>query len=321
MIMKPKIFYTDIISSLASLGHRQLDNELRAAEYIKTLLSDYNIDYKLQRYTVLVPKILKATLKADGINIPCRGTSFISGKITSKDNIISNLYSSKVSSEIPNINFNPQNDDISESNYYNAPAISVSRNDIGKIISANKIEGEVRVEKVSHTTYNILVGNRENPANIVFTHFDSINAGAIDNASGVAIVLKTIIDNPTLLKTTLFAICACEELSYDKPTYWAAGYRRFENKYLPLMEKSKMIIVTDSVGHSKPIVVKDDNLLRLGFAIKNINKFAPKSLVLTGDFDELMKVYHSNADNGAEIKDTFMASTQRKLEGLLFSMI
>ena len=102
-----------------------------------------------------------------------------------------------------------------------------------------------------------MVGNLINPKNLVFTHYDSIYSGAVDNASGVAVTLKLILDKPKLLKTTLFVLSGNEELAYDFPVYWGRGYREFEKKYWPLMKHSQKILIIDGVGNSPTEFITD----------------------------------------------------------------
>ncbi len=54
---------------------------------------------------------------------------------------------------------------------------------------------------------------------LVFSHYDSISSGVIDNASGTALSLYLVINYPKLLEKTLFVFAGNEELSYDEPIY------------------------------------------------------------------------------------------------------
>ena len=72
-----------------------------------------------------------------------------------------------------------------------------------KICKAKKIDGEIRVSKETRNIEDILVGNIKNPKHIIFAHYDSIEIGAIDNASGVAFSLSILIKNKEILKESL----------------------------------------------------------------------------------------------------------------------
>ena len=126
-------------------------------------------------------------------------------------------------------------------------------------------------QKKKQNTYQILIGNIKTPRNIIFSHFDSIGNGAIDNASGTAIMIQVILSNKKSLKDNLFVFDGNEEISYDKPVYWGKGYRNFEKKYGKQISKAEKLIVIDCVG-----------------------------------YDKLMNVYHSDLDIPELIKESYL---------------
>ncbi len=307
------------IQQLCALGERQLEKETKAFEHIESILKEEQVSFKLQKYFTNIPKYLKAKLYADGEQIPCLPSSFVSGKIESNFSLISNLTSSQNFIYNSNINFNPASKAISRSNHYFAPSLSITFKDVLKVGNAKKISGEVEVEKTKHQSINILVGNTKNPKNLIFSHYDSIGTGASDNASGVALSLDLIINNKELLKDNLFVICGNEELSYDKTIYWGHGYRVFENKYLKILNNAKKILILDSFGFGEPIKYTDTKITVLGFPIKNIQKYAKKITMISGELNTLMKFYHTNDDKPKLIKKEFMTKTKKLVLDIISS--
>lgn len=285
------------IQTLCSIGERQLENVDKAAEEIKNVLANNAIPFGILEYKTKVPRFISSALKADGEDIACSGTGLVSGKITSNYQVLSSLIFSSGISHEPNINFNPRCPvSISKSNFYFAPSIAVNRKDILKIITAEKIEGETEVKPVDLTVETILVGNTENPQTIIFCHYDSIGPGATDNASGVAVLLAQILNEPEVLNNNLFVFDANEEISYDNPIYWGYGYREFEKRYKNLLVNAKNIIVVDCIGNAPPILETSSDLIKLAFPLADPSIVEDKVAILTGDFDTLMKVYQAPTD-------------------------
>ncbi len=289
------------IKRLSSINHRQGKQETKAAELIMSVLDEYGVKYIKQYYQTRIPNFISATLTVDGKKIPAIPTSFVSGEITSNYSMISSLISSQRFITDSNINFNPRAKSISRSNHYFAPAIAVAPKYLKQICDAKKVHAVVKVEPEKHRSLNMLVGNTENPKNIVFAHYDSIGPGAIDDASGIALLLQSIIEKPKTLEQTLYVISGNEELSYDKPLYWGYGYRVFEKKYSQQLQKAKQIICVDCIGHAKPEIFTDPGIVRLGLPLANLAKWQKKTAMLSGDIDALMEVYHSDDDTFEKI--------------------
>jgi Iap family predicted aminopeptidase len=230
----------------------------------------------------------------------------VSGKITNNYTIISSLVSSSVLQTTPTITVNPRCRGISKSNHYFAPSLAVSPKTLSKVMAAERVVGRVNVEKVSHKTHDILVGNTATPRILVFAHYDSIGPGVIDNASGVAVMMDLVLREPTLREEVLFVFAANEELSYDLPVYWGHGFRDFEKERPELFERAAKILVIDSMGHSRAKEYTDPGLVKLAFPLLNAERFAPKITLVAGDFDALMKVYHSDLDNGATVTEAHL---------------
>lgn len=295
----------EIVSKILAFGKRQCENEQKTARFIKSLLKSNKIDFLVQKFDALVPKIKKAILEIDGNFIPCEGTGLVSGKISALK-LLNSLESSQLYLYEPNINFNPKCPTISRSNFYFAPSLAISRQDKLKVINGRNIDAELKVILKKYISENLLVGNYKNPTNILFAHYDSLSTGATDNASGVAVMLNLLLENPQLLKQSLFVFCGNEELSYDQPIYWGHGYRVFEKKYLDLLFQTKKIFVVDCVGNGKTKIYSDPRILRNAFPIKNAQKLCQKIYIVDGDIDELMKVYHSDEDDIGRLYERYL---------------
>jgi len=293
------------IQELTALKNRQAENETKAALLIIKYLQVAKVSFKQQFYFTFIPKFLKSELLIDGRKINALPTSFVSGKINKQTKIISSLISSQPFFYQSNINFNPKSSTISKSNHYFAPSFAVAFKDILKIKTANKIKGVVKVKKYKHRSQNIIIGNLKNPQTVIFSHYDSIGPGAVDNASGVALSLDLILNHKNSIKENLFVIAGNEEFSYDQTVYWGHGYRVFEKKYFQLLKKAKRILVLDCLGYDNPILHTNPSLVKLGFPIKNLGKLAKKITMLSGSFDKLMPVYHSELDLPHLIKKSF----------------
>ena len=259
-----------------------------------------------QNFSTFIPEYKKAELFADGKKIPVKPTCFVSGKIKDKKAILSSLISLERFVEDTNINFNPCCREFSRGNHYFAPSVAVRPKDLKKICDAKVVTGEVIVRKQKHQSKNILVGNRENPKNILFCHYDSIGPGAVDNASGTAVLLELILSHPETLKNNLYVIAGNEELSYDKPIYWGFGYRVFEKQYPLLLKNANQIFCVDCVGNGKTVFDQNIEIVRLGLPIKNLQKYLCKMYAVYGDFEKLMEVYHGDNDTLDKVKNRYL---------------
>ncbi len=306
------------IRGLLRFSPRQLANERRAAGYITSVLRQYGIPFTLQKFQTTVPEARRADLFADGRRIPCQNTGYVGGEIASKSYLLSSLIPSRFFIGERNINFNPACPrTISCSNFYFAPSVAIPRNEVKTVLRAKQIRARTVVVPRHHRIPNILAGNRENPSVICFAHYDSINKGAIDNASGVAVVMAAIIKNPIILQSGLFVFAANEELSYDRPTYWGRGYRIFERRMPRLLRAVEKIIVIDSLGYGPTTITQDKKLQYLAFPIRGIQSLAKKIYVMCGDFDQLMTVYHSDADDVRGLDHRYLEDGTRRFMRLI----
>lgn len=317
--MTNKLHVLDFTKRLVALGERQGEVANQAGSLIISVFRDADIPFRIERFITEIPVVSRAELSADGRKIECLSTSFTGGKIANKDSIASSLISSQPLISKSNINFNPKCQLISRSNFYFAPALAIKAKDVGKVVNAKLVKGISIVARTKVESRQILVGNSTNPKSLIFCHYDSIGPGAVDNASGVAVLLETIIRNREVLKNSLFIFDGNEELSYDFPVYWGHGYRVFEEGYNKLLLKAEKIISVDSVGNGKPSVISDPKIIKLAFPIKNLDKFLAKTVTIAGDIDELMRVYHSDDDKVGELKEEFLNQTVGTLKNLLNS--
>lgn len=312
---------TNLIKRFTEMGERQFSAAKKAAELIKNELTKNGISFESQYFNVEIPRG-KSLLKVDGRIIPSLPTSYISGKINSNFSMVSSLIPSRYLIDVPNINFNPQCSAISRSNMYFAQSVAIARADVSKVLSGKKIVGNVVVSKIKTVNEQILVGNTRNPKKTFFCHYDSIGKGAIDNASGVVLLLQNIFSNPKSLENNLFVFDGNEELSYDFPTYWGRGYREFfSNKksvFLKNRMKSKIenIYVVDCVGYGDLTLYSDKRISNLAFPVPENLIGGAKVNILSGRYEKLMEVYHSDLDDGGMIEEKYLLMALKKLVSL-----
>lgn len=285
-----------LFSALADLGERQGKTEAAAAELLNAAIRGAGLTATVQTFPVTLPRQRSARLTVDGRELPCVATSFASGEIIGKENIISSALPMAVSPDLPNINVNPYCPAISRGNHYRKPAVAVSHETLALLLAGSHVRADIDVELVKAEAHNLLVGNLSSPRAIVFTHFDSVGPGANDNLSGTLSTLQTLLDHPELTETVLFVFSGAEELSTDLPYYWGAGYRRFQEQYPAAMESAKQLLVIDSVGKGTPGWITDPGVVRRAFPLNDMDHFTAKTALLAAPLERLMPVYHSELD-------------------------
>ncbi len=286
----------DVINTLCALGERQGDTALRAADYISAYLNELKIQFTTIEYSTAIPNVISSYLLINGKEVEARSCSFVGGKIDKDSQIITSLQSSQNHFYKPNINFNEKCRAISTPNYYSAPALAINFTDLESVKNAGSIEGECIVNRQDCIAKQILVGNLASPKHILFCHFDSLFQGAVDNASGVAVLLNLIQQNPHLVRENLFVFDGNEELSYDTGIYWGHGYREFQRRFDPLLQSAKGIIVVDCVGYDTPSYYHTPEIIKLAFPILNPESYTHKCEVISGGVDLMMSFYHSEID-------------------------
>lgn len=324
ILMRPSADKFDIIGfvkKLLEFSPRLGINERKTAEFLISVLKSRNIEHSVQEFEACIPLAKKAFLAADGKKIDCLASCFVGGEISGKASLISSLIPTRYCLDYPNINFNPESKAISLSNFYFAPSVAVNAKDVARIINAKKIRGEVEIEPYRYSAWNILAGNAESPKAIVFAHYDSIETGACDNASGTGVVMSAMIANPKLLYYNLFVFSANEELSYDKPVYWGHGFRAFEKKYKNIMGSAGKLIAVDCAGNAKNTIDRNERMAYLAFPIANSQNFKDKIFSLYGDLEKETGVYHSAKDDISQVSKKWLDDASKLLTRELTNMI
>ncbi|BFT94560.1 MAG: hypothetical protein MNSN_07220 [Minisyncoccus archaeiphilus] len=305
----------EFVSKLISLGERQGEKESEAADIIINTLGEAGHECTVQEFKTTIPQAKECHLSADKLDIKCKATAFVSGDINGKSDIVSSLIPSRYLIEYSNINFNPLAGAISKSNYYFAPSMAVDNEGLKSILEAKDVAGKVEIIAKEHISKNILVGDITHPRRIYIAHYDSVEKGATDNASGVAVLMDMIISGKCN-ERDLIIFSGNEELSYNKPTYWGEGFRAFEAEYMGIMEEADKIIIVDCVGNGKTIVSEDNHIKYLAFPINNLEYFQSKIIVVHGDMDKVMKVYHSEDDDINQLDELFMDEAVDVVHGI-----
>jgi hypothetical protein len=307
------------VKDLLSFSPRQGKSETDTALYLRNWLTAQNISFVSQTFTTKLPGNSSASLLIDGKEITCEPTSFVPGEIPGKQALISSLTSSQDFLYKANINFNPDCDGISLSNYYFAPSIAISRSDLQEVAMAKDVHGTVNVEPINHQSENILIGNADSPKAILIAHYDCIKTGATDNASGVSILMGLIALYSEILTDNLLIFSGNEELSYDEPIYWGHGFRVFEEEYSEQLFSAESVFIVDCVGNGQVQIFQDQKIAKLAFPIKDLNRLSPRLYMVSGDIDRLMKVYHSDADGIEELRQDYLVETCEALVAALSS--
>lgn len=291
-------FFSNIIKELTSISPRRGKNEPLVAELIKRYLKNENIPSVIQQFPASVPITTKAVLLADGKNIPCLGTSFVSGDITNNVSI-QEPFEKTGAKEM--IIYNPISKGICAQSLKEVPALAVNIEYVDMLKKSNNISGRVEVEKEDFISQNILVGNTNNPEKIIFAHYDSVvGAGALDNAAAVDVLYKTILSDKSLLSDYLFVFAGIEEESISSHDGYY-GFEMFDNKYASLLNYTKEIIIIDGVGVSEPYWTNEN--IDWVFGIPRLPEIESKVVLMENDQSIVRQYYHSPLDT-LEILDT-----------------
>lgn len=291
-----------IISDLCHFSPRQGKNEELTAKYLESYLTTNNIDFLVETFDTQVPIIIRAELFLDGQLLPCLGSSFASGEITSK----SQVQFSKVSDFIETVTYSLK------------PSVCISRTQRDLLNKASHISGNVVVDEYSFQSRNIVVGNTSDPEKIIFSHYDGLGGGALDNAGSVSVCLGLLTENRDLISKNLFVFVGNEELSYDHPNYWGKGYREFEKEHFNLLNSSKEIIIVDGVGVTEPTIVTrglDD-----AFPIKNLSNLLSKITWISSVQSEVMKCYHCLEDTPDKLDINYLEQSVLFLKQKLLTL-
>jgi len=77
--MKNKKKIIKIVENLVSFGTRQGKATLCAGNYIEEFLKTAKVPFRIEKISATIPAVVRATLKVDGKDLPCKSTSFVSG--------------------------------------------------------------------------------------------------------------------------------------------------------------------------------------------------------------------------------------------------
>lgn len=303
--------YKKFLTELCDLGPRYADNEIKAAKLIESKLTAIGINFTVQSFKTTVPVCTSVELMADGEAIPCQSSSMVSGVIPDAQYVISHF--GFVGAETPyNIAYNPLSISPSSSDHYDVPSITVAASSLSKILMAKQVRGQVQVKKSIVDSENILVGNIDNPQNIIFAHYDSIiGRGAMDNAGSVVMMMQFVEQNPHLLTHNLFVFAGNEELSYDKFCKSYYGFRVFENKYKKQLFAANKIIVIDGIGIDPPLYSQE--WLDWVFYIKNFDALKNNIFWLQTDQEKAFKYGHTHDDIEALINWNYLTDASQLL--------
>lgn len=291
--MKEKVIET--ASELAELAPRRGKSEKKAAAIIKEKLPE---EAHVQRYDVVYPKFMRAELEADGRKIDCLPGGFVSGDIDTK-NLVNSVQNGQGEVESPAISFNPLSKNISVTTFYEAPVVAIDPSDVSKVLEAEDVSGKLEVEWCSTESQNILVGNTENPEQVVLTHYDSLWGGFIDN--GFSVSLLTHMADEIDLERTLLVFAGSEEISQESP-YHCYGYRRFESRYFELLDNASSIKVIDSLGRGSQKLVEKSEIVEKAIVFSK-DSLIHKTELLASSYTDVLDVYHSPSDKKEALTD------------------
>ena len=315
----------NLIQKLVSLSPRYAQGEERTAIWLADFLSSNKIQYREQRFPTSVPVTQEIELLVDGVSIPAKNVGLLSGEFHSKNSLVSSLFWSDDDFYFPqNINFNPHCPvEISMPMFYQNPALAISRSHVNMILQAEVLSGRTVVSKYSFEGRNFLVGNIINPKIVIFTHYDCWESGAVDNASGMAVLLQLILqnkENADFKQDVLCVIAGNEEMSDDTPVYWGKGYRAFESEYFEVLNSANKILCVDCVGYSDHAWIQDPAQTVLAIPLQHSEKWSEKISLLTGDFMTLMQFYHSQADTPERIHPERLVEALKLLEEAILTL-
>jgi hypothetical protein len=306
--------YLSLIRELIKFSPRLGKNEQKTAKFIEKYLKENELPFVVEKFHTSYPKNIKTYLRVDGEEVGCKPTSFTDGKIKRKFQIVNSLIES---GDGKNINFNPKSEDLSLAQHYFSPSIAIGKDDLAKVKTGTEIEGSIDVDRTSYLSKNILVGNKNNPQYLIFAHYDCLETGATDNASGVSVMMGVIRENRDLLKNCLFIFSGNEEISYDRPNYWGRGFRMFDKRHPKLFKEAKNILIVDCVGNDKTKISKNKELVMECFPIKNIGKLKDKIVVACASLKKLYEVYHSKGDTIEQLSETNLKQASKIVANFL----
>ncbi|MCE4610385.1 MAG: M28 family metallopeptidase [Desulfurococcales archaeon] len=182
-------FMIEVVKKLENLSPRRGHRAEKAGDVIVDILSREGVSLEVIKMPVTVPRprIVKAEGVPSGVDMEpnCFEGGVVDGSV-----IVSSL-AVREDFNLPNINYSPYSDEVSLATFYPRASVAVSRKSL-PLIAGREVRITVEVEREGYLDRIIVVGDTESPRTIVATHYDSVLNGAVDNASGVAVVLAAL---------------------------------------------------------------------------------------------------------------------------------
>ena len=281
----------DVLNRVKELGY----NELRTDYYKKVeelfdkiaeVLNKWDVAHEVIHFPALVPRWVEWELKVDGEIVPSLPSGLVSGEIDLNLKDSSDLDTSYAS---PNINFNSHlvsMGDMSTPVFYWAPALSVSKESVVKILRKGKAEGYLKVEPVSVLGRHIIAGELERPEKVFVVHYDSLWKGVIDNGLSVALFLELL--SHKMIQRDMVLFLGLSELALW-PKYWEYSMITARRSLGEVLEGAEVIAV-DCIGFKNTSFISDREYVEAYSPLKEDIK------IFGTPVRELLEVYHSTND-------------------------
>lgn len=308
------------IADICTFSPRQGEGEERTADYLIGCLCSEDRALIIQQYETIVPIVRDAHLQINDtifhsphVEGSCRVSGKIGGKIAFEDPTQPSYDLESVFTSV--IAHNPHCEAASQATFYDLPAVAVTREVFEMAIQAHwnygHVDGYVAVERKKHLGRNIIVGNSKTPEILCMTHYDCLKKGALDNASGVAVLLAGISRMRIDLERVLIAFCGTEEISCENGYYGGRGYHALQAENRDAFDHAKKIIVVDSVGNQEPRVLKgsEDSTCYSALPVPFFEEVKEKLHLIFGEMKGLMHVYHSDDDDGHTLREEYLEQT------------
>lgn len=156
-----------------------------------------------------------------------------------------------------------------------------------------------------------MIGDAKSADVLCVTHYDCLKKGALDNASGVAVLLQAAERIRNDLGRVLVAFCGTEEICCERGHYGGRGYSALRIEYPEVFQRVQKIVVVDSVGNVEPRVLKgsEDPTCYSALPISSFGEVRHKVHLVFGDMKGLMSVYHSDDDDGHTLSEAHLEQT------------
>jgi len=295
--------FFELMHRFRELTPRLWENEERVLQMIEGFLGkgkvyrqDFRVMYPLYEYEFLINGkdvfALPAGIKSGEVD-----KVFING-LDVEEAVLPSFFT-----------YNPFCRTASTPSFYNATSLAISSSVMGHLQITDDYYAKLKVKFKRFKSGNLLVGNMSDPRTIVFTHFDSLWGGVIDNAVGVAILLVLLKYGVVDKKKVLVVFAGSEELNIEgREVDWAKGYKMFLEDYSDLALNAEKIYIVDVIGRSKESfrIHANESILNKAFPFEELkegNEIFKKAKGIFNDFESIKSIYHSPLDNFYAIKD------------------